>query len=44
MVDEDAHLPQRAGVATLMDVLATTQPQTSTTTEVVRTYTSIGTA
>jgi len=44
MVGEAAHLPQKAGVATLMDVLATTQPQTSTTTEVVRTYSSIGTA
>lgn len=42
MAGEDAHLPHRAGAATLMDVLAIIQPQASTPTEEVKTYSSIG--
>lgn len=42
MAGEDAHLRQSEGAATLMAVLALIKAQASTTTEEVKTYTSIG--
>lgn len=42
MAGTDAHLPHRAGAATLMDVLAILQPQDTTATEEVTPFSSIG--